>query len=192
MRSTTRRSALAAFAAVTVTAGLAACGGGGGSGGGGTNGSGQTLDVYVGANTQFPKEFAAWQQDIGNQFKTQTGATVKWETFASGNDEVTKIETSAVSGNGPDIYGVGTTMTPTAYATGAFAKLDDAAWQKVGGKSKFLPATLGISGPDANNQIGVPWATRPFVMAYNKDLLRRPASTSPLPRGTSSPSRPRR
>ena len=163
MRSTTVRSALAVLAATTVTVGLAACGGGGGSGGsgGGTNGAGKTLDVYIGANTQFPKEFAAWQQDIANQFKTQTGATVKWETFASANDEVTKIETSAVSGNGPDIYGVGTTMTPTAYATGAFVKLDDAEWQKVGGKDKFLPATLGISGPDPNNQIGIPWATPP-------------------------------
>src|ERR671932_1348295 len=181
MRSTTRRSALAVIGAASVAA-LAACGGGGGSGsggGGGTNGAGKTLNVYIGANTQFPKEFAAWQQDIASQFKTQTGATVKFETFASANDEVTKIETSAVSGNGPDIYGVGTTMTPTAYATGAFTKLDDAAWQKVGGKNKFLPATLGISGPDANNQIGIPWATRPFVMAYNKDLLKAAGITKP-------------
>src|SRR3954454_11300560 len=182
MRSTTVRSALAVLAATTVSVGLAACGGGGGDSGGsggGTNGAGKTLDVYIGANTQFPKEFAAWQQDIASQFKTQTGATVKFETFASANDEVTKIETSAVSGNGPDIYGVGTTMTPTAYATGAFTKLDDAAWQKVGGKNKFLPATLGISGPDANNQIGIPWATRPFVMAYNKDLLKAAGITKP-------------
>jgi multiple sugar transport system substrate-binding protein len=183
MRSTTVRSALAVLAATTVTVGLAACGGGGGdsggSGGGGTNGAGKTIDVYISANTQFPKEFAAWQQDIASQFKTQTGATVKFETFASANDEVTKIETSAVSGSGPDIYGVGTTMTPTAYATGAFTKLDDAAWQKVGGKNKFLPATLGISGPDANNQIGIPWATRPFVMAYNKDLLKAAGITKP-------------
>src|ERR671932_90264 len=180
MRSTTKRSALAVIGAASVAA-LAACGGGGSGsgGGGGTNGAGKTLNVYIGANTQFPKEFAAWQQDIASQFKTQTGATVKFETFASANDEATKIETSAVSGNGPDIYGVGTTMTPTADSTGAFTKLDDAAWQKVGGKNKFLPATLGISGPDANNQIGIPWATRPFVMAYNKDLLKAAGITKP-------------
>src|SRR5947209_7170962 len=150
MRSRTVRSALAVLAATTATVGLAACGGGSGAsgagGGGGTNGAGKTLDVYLAANTQFPQEFAAWQQDIQNQFKTQTGAAIKWETFATANDEVTKIETSAVSGNGPDIYGVGTTMTPTAYATGAFTKLDYAAWQKVGRKNRFLPATLGISG----------------------------------------------
>ncbi len=181
MRSTTVRSALAVLAATTVTLGLAACGGGSGSSGsgGGANGAGKTLDVYIGANTQFPQQFAAWQQDIASQFKAQTGATVTWETFATANDEVTKIETSAVSGNGPDVYGVGTTMTPTAYATGAFTKLDDAAWQKVGGKDKFLPSTLGISGPDPNNLIGIPWATRPFVMAYNKDLLKAAGITKP-------------
>src|ERR1043166_7951112 len=112
MRSTKVGSALDVLAAATVTSALAACGGsgGGGSGGGGTNGAGQSLDVYVGTNTQFPEQVKAWRQDIGNQFKAQTGATVKWEEFASANDEITKIETSVVSGNGPDIYGVGTTM----------------------------------------------------------------------------------
>jgi len=161
---------------------LTACGGGGGGaggGGGGTDGAGKTIDVLVGTNTQFPEQVKAWRQDIGNQFKAKTGATVKWEEFATANDEITKIETSVVSGNGPDIYGVGTTMTPTAYATGAFVKLDDAAWQKVGGKDRFLPATLGISGPDEKNQIGIPWATRPFVMAYNKDLLNAAGITKP-------------
>ena len=150
MGSTRVRSALAVLAATTVTVGLAACGGSsgasGGSGGGGANGAGKTLDVYLAANTQFPQQFAAWQQDIQNQFKTQTGAAIKWETFATANDEVTKIETSAVSGNGPDIYGVGTTMTPTAYATGAFTKLDDAAWQKVGGQGQVPAGDIGHLG----------------------------------------------
>jgi multiple sugar transport system substrate-binding protein len=96
---------------------------------------------------------------------------VKFETFASANDELTKIQTSVVSGIGPDVYAVGTTFTPTAYSTGAFVKLGDEEWQKVGGKERFVPATLGISGPDAQNQVGIPWVSRPFVMAYNTELL---------------------
>jgi multiple sugar transport system substrate-binding protein len=80
------------------------------------------------------------------------------------------------------VYAVGTTLTPTAYSTGAFVKLGDAEWQKIGGKDKFVPATLGISGPDDKNQVGVPWVSRPFVMAYNTDLLKaagiaKPATT---------------
>ena len=34
-------------------------------------------------------------------------------------------------------------MTPTAYSTGAFVKLGDAEWQKIGGKDKFVPGDAG-------------------------------------------------
>jgi len=168
-----------AGATVLVTA-LAACGGDDEGGGGG--GEGKTLNVLIGANTQYPQEFQAWKQSISDKFKAQTGATVKFEEFASANDELTKIQTSVVSGTGPDVYAVGTTLTPTAYSTGAFVKLGDEEWKKIGGKEKFNPATLGISGPDEQNLVGIPWVSRPFVMAYNTDLLKaagidKPAAT---------------
>nr|WP_330216818.1 extracellular solute-binding protein [Leifsonia xyli] len=87
-----------------------------------------------------------------------------------------------LSGQGPDIYGLGTTFTPTAYSTGAFVELTDADWRKVGGRDRFVHATLGISGPDEKNEVGVPFLSRPFVLAYNTDLLTaasidRPAAT---------------
>jgi multiple sugar transport system substrate-binding protein len=177
MRYDKMRSAVALLGATALTAALAACGGGGDSGG--SNGAGKTLNVLIGANTQYPQEFQAWQKSISDKFKAQTGATVKFETFNSASDELTKIQTSVVSGTGPDVYAVGTTMTPTAYSTGAFVKLGDAEWQKIGGKDRFVPATLGISGPDAKNQVGVPWVSRPFVMAYNTDLLKAAGISKP-------------
>jgi multiple sugar transport system substrate-binding protein len=164
------RTVVALVGAATLTAALTACGDDGGGGGSG-DGAGKTLNVLIGANTQYPEEFQAWQQSISDKFKAQTGATVKFETFASANEELTKIQTSVVSGSGPDVYAVGTTLTPTAYSTGAFVKLGDKEWQTLGGKEKFVPATLGISGPDDQNQVGVPWVSRPFVMAYNTELL---------------------
>ncbi|WP_305783864.1 ABC transporter substrate-binding protein [Symbioplanes lichenis] len=168
-----RRTRHAAVALVLV-AGLAGCGGDDGGGG-----DGKTLDVLIGANTQYPREFKAWQQSIAAQFKAQTGASVTFEEFASANDELTKIQTSVVSGTGPDVYAVGTTLTPTAYSTGAFVKLDDETWGKVGGKDKFVPATLGISGPDEQNQVGVPFVSRPFVMVYNTELLQAAGISKP-------------
>jgi multiple sugar transport system substrate-binding protein len=166
-------------ALASVTA-LVACAGGGGGGGG--SGSGKTLNVLIGANTQYPQEQQAWEKSIADKFKAQTGATIKWETFASANDELTKIQTSVVSGTGPDVYAIGTTLTPTAYSTKAFVKLGDAEWQKIGGKDKFVPSSLGISGPDDQNQVGIPWVGRPFVMVYNTELLKaagiaKPATT---------------
>jgi len=167
--------------ATVLTAALGACGGGDDEGGG-SGGEGKTLTMLIAANTEYPEDFAAWQKSISDKFKAQTGATVKFETFATANDELTKIQTSVVSGTGPDVYVVGTSFTPTAYSTGAFVKLGDEQWQKVGGKERFVPATLGISGPDEQNQVGIPWVSRPFVMAYNTELLKaagieKPATT---------------
>lgn len=176
MSMNTMRGVMALAGVAVLTAGLAACGG---DDEGGSGGAGKTLNVLIGANTQYPKEFQAWQQSVSDKFKAQTGASVKFETFASANEELTKIQTSVVSGTGPDVYAVGTTLTPTAYSTGAFVKLDDEKWKKVGGKDKFVPATLGISGPDQQNQVGIPWVSRPFVMAYNTELLKAAGISKP-------------
>ncbi|MEU4215840.1 extracellular solute-binding protein [Actinoplanes sp. NPDC026623] len=170
------RVVVALASAAALTAALAACGGDDAGDGG------KTLNVLIGANTQYPQEFQAWQKAISDKFQAQTGTAVRFETFASANEELTKIQTSVVSGTGPDVYAVGTTLTPTAYSTGAFVKLGDDEWTKIGGKDKFVPATLGISGPDDTNQIGIPWVSRPFVMAYNTELLKaagiaKPATT---------------
>lgn len=146
-------------------------GSGSSSGSGDVDGSGKTLNVLVGADTNYPEEQKQWQADTAAAFKEKTGADLAFDTYASANEELTKIQTSVVSGTGPDVYSIGTTFTPTAYSTGAFVAMDDETWEKVGGKDRFVPATLGISGPDDDDQIGIPFVSRPFVMAYNAEKL---------------------
>jgi multiple sugar transport system substrate-binding protein len=172
------------LAAVVVAAALSltACGGNGSGSEGSVDGAGKKLSVLTGINNQYPEQQKQWFKDIAAKFKEQTGADVEFETFASANDELTRIQTSVVSGQGPDVYSLGTTFTPTAYATKAFVTLSDEDWKKVGGKDRFNPAALGISGPDAEHMAGIPFVSRPFVMAYNKDLLaaagiKKPATT---------------
>lgn len=143
------------------------------------DGQGQTLNVLVGIDTVYPKQQIQWQQKMAAEFKKTTGATLKYDTYASANDELTRIQTSVVSGQGPDVYSIGTTFTPTAYSLGAFVKLTSSDWKAVGGRDRFEPATLGISGPDPKNQIGVPAASRPFVMAYNTTLLAKAGISKP-------------
>lgn len=155
---------------------LTACGS---DGGGGTDGAGKTLDVLIGANTIYPEQQREWFDEVSATFKAQTGATVRFETFATPNDELTRIQTSVLSGQGPDVYALGTTFTPTAYATKAFVELSAEDWGKLGGRDKFLPSTLGISGPDEQHEVGVPFTSRPFVMAYNKDLLAKAGFDKP-------------
>lgn len=138
---------------------------------GAVEGTGKTLNVMVASNALYPADQKQWFQDVSDRFEKETGAKVAFETFASANDELTKIQTSVLSGQGPDLYTLGTTFTPTAYSTGAFVQLTDSDWAKVGGRDKFIPGTLGISGPDKKHEVGIPFASRPFVMAYNKELL---------------------
>ncbi|MEN3304373.1 MAG: multiple sugar transport system substrate-binding protein [Micromonosporaceae bacterium] len=166
-----RRGRTVLAAAIVLALGTQGCGSSSRSGSGGSGGAGVTLNVLVGANNIYPTQQKQWFSDVSDRFQKETGARVSFDTFATPNDELTKIQTSVLSGQGPDIYALGTTFTPTAYSTGAFEQLTDADWNRIGGRDRFLPATLGISGPDADHQVGIPFASRPFVMAYNKDLL---------------------
>ena len=165
---TARHRLIAAAAALALSsASLAACGDDAAP----TDNTGKVVNVLVQANTIYPDQQRQWWADVSAKFKTLTGgATVAYETFATPNDELTKIQTSVLSGQGPDVYSLGTTFTPTAYSTGAFLELT-ADLAPVVGRDKFLPATLGLSGPDAAHEVGIPFTSRPFVMAYNKDLL---------------------
>ncbi|GAA1896768.1 extracellular solute-binding protein [Lapillicoccus jejuensis] len=164
--------AAAALAMVSLTA----CGGGSSSGSGGGGGK---LDVFLASQPNYPTQFQQWSSDVKAKFKAATGADLTIETFSSAADETTKIQASVVSGNGPDVYQLGTTFTPVAYGTKAFHTLTDADWQKVGGKDQYMPESLGMSGPDSSTQIGIPVAIRPFGMVYNTEMFKAAGITSP-------------
>lgn len=150
---------------------FAACGGS--SGGNGQNGSGQTLHVLIGYNTLFPSQQKQWMQQISSEFQKATGATLAFDTYSSSSEEQTKLQTSIVSGSGPDIFSLGTTFVPTAQATKGFTALSDQDWQAVGGKGRFFQQQLTMSGSSPSQLIAVPWVMRPFAMVYNKDLFQK-------------------
>lgn len=151
---------------------LAACGGGGGEGG-------KTLHVLIGKNTAYAQQQQQWMQQINSDFKQKTGATIAWDTFNGSSDEQTKLQTAVASGNGPDVFTIGTTFVPTAEATSGFNVLSSQDWQKVGGKSRFFQQQLTMSGTSPDKQIAVPFVMRPFAMAYNTALFRKAGISSP-------------
>lgn len=140
------------------------------SGGDGASGGGE-LHVLVSASTELPKEQAAWFEQLETEFKAETGATLKIETFASAEEEQKKLQTSMVSGTGPDVYQLGTTFTPVAYGTGGFLALSEADWETIGGRDRFAAESLAMSGPDEQNEIGVPISTRPYGLVYNTEMF---------------------
>ena len=149
---------------------LAACGGSGGS---------QTLHVLVGYNTGYPTQQRQWMQQISSEFQKATGSTIAWDTYSSTSEEQTKLQTSIVSGSGPDVFSLGTGIVPTAQATGGFTVLTDQDWQAVGGKGRFFERQLTMSGVSPNRSIAVPWVMRPYAMVYNKDLFQKAGITAP-------------
>lgn len=169
-----RRGALTTVgAALLLAGGLTACSSSSADGGG------KELHVLVGADPAHADAVRAWQAQIQKDFKAKTGADVVFDSYASAGDEQTKIQTSMVSGTGPDVYQLGTTFTPIAYATGGFRVLNDADWKRIGGRDKFLPATLAMSGPDAQHDIAVPFASRPYGMVYNTEMFQAAGIAQP-------------
>ncbi len=147
--------------------------------GGSDSANGKTLKVLVGANAQHPTELAAFEKRLQQQFHQATGGDLQFDTFNGAADEQTKIQTSVVSGTGPDVYQIGTTFTPVAYSTKAFVTLSDQDWTKIGGRDKFFGPQLAMSGPDDKHQIGVPFVMRPYAMVYNTALFAKAGITSP-------------
>ncbi len=173
---TMRRAVTAAAVATSAALMMTGCGGSGSSGSGKSGGN---LTVYMGAQPNYPTQFSRWEKDVAQKFKASTGANLTIETYTSSSDETTKIQTSIVAGNGPDVYQLGTTFTPVAYGTKGFVKLSADDWTKAGGKSQFVPQSLGMSGPDASTQIGIPVAMRPYGMAYNTEMFKAAGITTP-------------
>lgn len=171
MRANRRSIRLWSSLLMLLTLGLAACGGSSG-------GSSQTLHVLIGYNQLFPSQQRQWMQQIGNEFHKATGSTVVWDTYSSSSDEQTKLQTAIVSGNGPDIFSLGTTFVPTAQATKGFTALTDQDWNAVGGKNRFFQQQLTMSGSSPSQLIAVPWVMRPFAMVYNKDLFQKAGITA--------------
>ncbi len=154
---------------------LAACGGGGS-----TSSQGQTLHVLMGYNSTYPAQQKQWMQQIASEFQKATGATIAWDTYSSSSEEQTKLQTSIVSGSGPDIFTFGTTFVPTAQATKGFTVLTDQDWKSVGGKDRFFQQQLTMAGSSPNQSIAVPFVMRPFAMVYNKELFQKAGiSTAP-------------
>lgn len=130
------------------------------------------ISLFVGKDTTYSSQQAAIMGMVQQEFqKKHPGSTLTWDTYASSGEELTKVETSAASQSGPDIFEFGTTLVPTAYATGAFEVLTENLWNHLGGRKSFIQSMLTMSGPSKKKTIAVPETAAPYAMAYNRKLL---------------------
>jgi len=139
-----------------------------------------TLSLFISKDTAHPQQQAQLMDMIKAQFeKENPGSSFTYDTYASAAEETTKLETAAAAQEGPDIFEFGSTLVPTAYATGAFEVFTDDMWNHIGGKKIFFQPQLTMSGPSPNKLIAVPVSGNPFALVYNKAMFQTAGISSP-------------
>ncbi|MDN3289474.1 sugar ABC transporter substrate-binding protein [Streptomyces thermocarboxydus] len=161
----------AATGAVMLSLALAATAcGGGSSTGGGSNDSPKELTYWAsnqGASIEVDKKVLQPELD---KFERQTGIKVKLEVVPW-SDLLNRILTATTSGQGPDVLNIGNTWSASLQATGGLLPWDDAQFEKIGGKDRFVDSALGSTGAEGQPPAAVPLYSMAYALYYNKQMF---------------------
>jgi len=182
-RRGTRTAAGAIAAGVAAAIAVAGCSSSSSSGSsGGTsaaNLSGQTLSVYTQAPTGTQlNQYKQYYAYIANAFHQATGSTIQWVYTSSAVSLAQELEQAAASGSGPDVWSIGSSFNGTATSLNEFYTFTASDWNSLGGQSSFVTKQLTMSGPNNSQDIGIPFESIPFVLAYNTALFKKAGITS--------------
>ncbi|MEV7176090.1 sugar ABC transporter substrate-binding protein [Kitasatospora sp. NPDC093679] len=178
-----RINRLAAATAVVATLALTAtaCGGGSSTGGSGDNSSPKTLTYWASnQGTSLENDKQVLEPEL-RKFEQQTGIKVKLEVIPW-SDLLNRILAATTSGQGPDVLNIGNTWSASLQATGALLPFDEATFGKIGGKDRFLPATIASAGAAGKDPAAVPLYSMAYGLYYNKKMfqaagIERPPAT---------------
>ncbi|BAJ30037.1 MULTISPECIES: sugar ABC transporter substrate-binding protein [Kitasatospora] len=174
MRTHRISAALALTAAIVLTA--SACGGG--DSGGGGNSSPKTLTYWAsnqGSSLENDKQVL--EPEL-KKFEAQTGIKVKLEVIPW-SDLLNRILAATASGQGPDVLNIGNTWSASLQATGALLPFDQAAFDKIGGKDRFLESTIASAGAKGKDPAAVPLYSMAYGLYYNKKLFQQAGIANP-------------
>ncbi|MFD7708804.1 ABC transporter substrate-binding protein [Streptomyces sp. NPDC059785] len=167
-----RRTRAAAAGAVTVCllTAVTACGGGSSTDGGGSNESPKTLTYWAsnqGPSVEADKKILTPEL---KKFEKQTGIKVKLEVVPW-SDLLNRILAATTSGQGPDVLNIGNTWSASLQATGALLPWDQANFDKIGGKDRFVESALGSAGAEGQDPAAVPLYSMAYALYYNKNMF---------------------
>ncbi|WP_371496161.1 sugar ABC transporter substrate-binding protein [Kitasatospora sp. NBC_00374] len=160
-------TALVSTLALTATA----CGGGSGSSGSGDDSSPKTLTYWASnQGTSLENDKEVLEPEL-RKFEAQTGIKVKLEVVPW-SDLLNRILAATASGQGPDVLNIGNTWSASLQATGALLPFDEATFAKIGGKDRFLPATIASAGAAGKDPAAVPLYSMAYGLYYNVKAFR--------------------
>jgi multiple sugar transport system substrate-binding protein len=160
------RLAATAVAVMTLAA-TAACGGNGSSS---SSSDAKTLTYW--ASNQSPS-LADDKKNLApvlKQFQQQTGIKVNLQVIGW-PDLYSKILAATTSGKGPDVLNIGNTWAASLEATGAFLPFGDKEFSAIGGKDKFVEASLKTGGVPGKPPTSVPYLGLAYGLYYNKKMF---------------------
>lgn len=161
---------ITAVAMTAALVGVAGCGSSSSSSGSGSGGSGTTLTYWAsnqGSSLDADKQVLQPELD---KFQKQTGIKVNLQVIGW-PDLQNKILAATTSGNGPDVLNIGNTWAPSLQATGAFMPFGDSEFSAIGGKDKFVPASLATGGMAGKDPTSVPLYSLVYGLYYNKKMF---------------------
>jgi ABC-type glycerol-3-phosphate transport system substrate-binding protein len=169
------KTRVAALAVVVAALGLGGCSSSSGSSGDGSS----TINEWVVPSGQNGAATTRATLDpLVAQFKQQTGITVKY-SIIQWSDLLTKINAAIASGQGPDLTETGNTWSASLSATNAFAPWTAEAFDKIGGKDKFIARTLTMTGLPGKAGMSIPLYAQSEALYYNKAMFAQAGISSP-------------
>jgi multiple sugar transport system substrate-binding protein len=172
-QSVTRRGFLSGSLAVGAGAALAACGSGSGSGSPGGKVTLQYWNLFSGGD-------GARMVELVNGFnKSQKNIQVKATTLAWGTPYYTKLTTSTIAGQAPDVAIMHLSRMASFAPTGIITEIDSGLMSKHGlTAGQFSPKPWQMA--HSNGQLmAIPLDTHPMVMYYNKTLAQKAGLLGP-------------
>jgi multiple sugar transport system substrate-binding protein len=153
----------AVLAALFLVLGITSCGSGGESGS-------KTLTYWASnQSTSLDADRQILQPEL-DKFEQQTGIHVNLEVIAW-PDLLNRILAATTSGQGPDVLNIGNTWSASLQATGALKQFDDAAFEQIGGREKFLASSMQATGAAGQPPTAVPLYGLAYGLFYNKKIF---------------------
>jgi multiple sugar transport system substrate-binding protein len=115
-----------------------------------------------------------WLEDKAAEFQAKTGVKVNIE-IVGWDVAWQRISTAIVTGEGVDVFQVGTTWNPQFAATGGLEEINI---NEFGGKDAFIKANLE-STTYKGKCYGVPWFAETRALFYNVDMFKKAGAQPP-------------
>lgn len=169
-RPLTRRTFLSGSLAVGAGAAVAACGSGSGGSSGGSSGGKMTIQYW----NLFGGGDGARMVELVNGFnKSQKDIQVKATTLTWGTPYYTKLTTSTIAGQAPDVAIMHLSRMASFAPTGIITEIDSGLMSKYGLTASNFPSRPWQMAHSNGNLMAIPLDTHPMVMYYNKTIAQK-------------------